>query len=111
MSDHYCHSLVLDPFDNQSLLRASGDVRDFHFVGRIHRSTNGGKSWYLVKDGLDYYGNGPTRQFGELLCYNPDKKEKLLPELILKAFGLVGIARVLEIFGIIGRSHFVCEIL
>ena len=55
MSDHYCHSLVLDPFDNQSLLRASGDVRDFHFVGRIHRSTDGGKSWYLVKDGLDYY--------------------------------------------------------
>ena len=74
MSDHYCHSLALDPFNNQSLLRASGDVRDFCFVGRIHRSTDGGKSWYLVKDGLDYYGNGPTRQFGELICYNPDRK-------------------------------------
>lgn len=74
MSDHYCHSLALDPFNNQSLLRASGDVRDFCFVGRVHRSTDGGKSWYLVKDGLDYYGNGPTRQFGELICYNPDRK-------------------------------------
>ena len=74
MSDHYCHSLALDPFDNQTLLRATGDVRDFRFIGRIHKSTDGGKSWYLVKSGLDYYGNGPTRQFGELICYNPNKK-------------------------------------
>lgn len=74
MSDHYCHSMALDPFDNQSLLRATGDVRDFRFIGRIHKSTDGGKSWYLVKSGLDYYGNGPTRQFGELICYNPNKK-------------------------------------
>lgn len=73
MSDHYCHSLAIDPFDPQSLLRASGDVRNFHFTGRIHRSTDGGKNWRLVKDGLDYYGNGGTRYIGELICYNPDK--------------------------------------
>lgn len=74
MSDHYCHSLAMDPFNNRRLLRASGDVRNFHFTGRIHCSTDGGESWYLVKDGLDYYGNGPTRMYGELIAFNPDKK-------------------------------------
>lgn len=78
MADHYCHSLALDPFDNQSLLRASGDVRDNHFVGRLHRSTDGGKNWYVVKDSLDYYGNGPTRQYGELICYNPQKEGEVM---------------------------------
>ncbi len=72
MTDHYCHSLAIDPFNNKRLLRASGDVRSFRFTGRIHCSTNGGESWYVVKDNLDYYGNGPTRMFGELLCFNPD---------------------------------------
>lgn len=74
MSDHYCHSLAMDPFDNKRLLRASGDVRSFCFTGRIHCSTDGGETWFLVKDGLDYYGNGPTRMFGELIAFNPDKK-------------------------------------
>ena len=77
MSDHYCHSLAIDPFNNKHLLRASGDVRSFHFTGRIHASDDGGESWYLVKDGLDYYGNGPTRMFGELLVFNPDKKNEV----------------------------------
>lgn len=74
MSDHYCHSLAMDPFNPQCLLRAGGDVRDFRYVGRIHRSVDGGKNWQLVKDGLDYYGNGATRIFGELICFNPDKR-------------------------------------
>lgn len=74
MSDHYCHSLAMDPFDNQRLLRASGDVRSFRFTGRIHCSTDGGETWRLVKDGLDYYGNGPTRMFGELIAFNPERK-------------------------------------
>lgn len=74
MSDHYCHSLAIDPYDSQCLLRASGDVRNFRFTGRLHRTEDGGKHWTLVKDGLDYYGNGNTRQFGELICYNPLKK-------------------------------------
>lgn len=74
MSDHYCHSFAMDPFDNRRLLRASGDVRDFRFTGRIHCSTDGGESWQLMKDGLDYYGNGPTRMYGELIAFNPDKK-------------------------------------
>ena len=78
MSDHYCHSLAIDPFDNKRLLRASGDVRSFRFTGRIHRSDDGGESWYLVKDGLDYYGNGPTRMFGELIVFNPDKKGEVV---------------------------------
>lgn len=74
MSDHYCHSFAMDPFDNKRLLRASGDVRNFHFTGRIHCSTDGGESWRLVKDGLDYYGNGPTRMYGELIAFNQDRK-------------------------------------
>lgn len=71
MSDHYCHSLAIDPFDPNVLLRASGDVRSGRFIGRIHRSDNGGESWTLVKDGLDYFGNGPTRMLGELICFHP----------------------------------------
>ena len=78
MSDHYCHSLAMDPFDNKTLLRASGDVRNFLFIGRIHLSTDGGNSWRLVKDGLDYYGNGPTRVFGELVAFNPNKKGEVV---------------------------------
>lgn len=74
MSDHYCHSLAIDPFNNKRLLRASGDVRNFKFTGRIHCSSDGGENWFLVKDSLDYFGNGPTRMFGELIAFNPLKK-------------------------------------
>ncbi len=74
MSDNYCHSLAMDPFDNNVLLRASGDVRNFKFIGRLHRSVDGGESWQLVKDNLDYYGNGPTRTYGELIAFNPDRE-------------------------------------
>lgn len=74
MSDHYCHSLAINPFNSQILLRASGDVRGFQFTGRIHRSVDGGKTWKVVKEGLDFYGNGPTRVYGELIAFNPDKK-------------------------------------
>jgi photosystem II stability/assembly factor-like uncharacterized protein len=77
MSDNYCHSLAMDPYNSKLLLRASGDVRGFKFVGRIHRSVDGGESWNLVADGLDYYGNGSTRMFGELIAFNPLKKGKV----------------------------------
>lgn len=71
MSDSYCHSMAMDPFNHRVLLRASGDVRGFQFTGRIHRSVDGGMTWKLVKEDLDYYGNGPTRVYGELIAYNP----------------------------------------
>lgn len=56
VSDHYCHSLAINPFDSKMLLRASGDVRSFKFTGRIHKSTDGGNHWKLVKDKLDFGG-------------------------------------------------------
>jgi hypothetical protein len=78
MSDHYCHSLAINPFNSKMLLRASGDVRSFKFTGRIHRSVDGGNSWKLVKDKLDYYGNGPIRNYGELIAFNPSKKGEVV---------------------------------
>lgn len=77
VSDHYCHSLAINPFDSKMLLRASGDVRSFKFTGRIHKSTDGGNHWKLVKDKLDFWGNGDTRMLGELIAFDPLQKGRI----------------------------------
>ncbi|MBA3871630.1 MAG: hypothetical protein H0X30_20985 [Anaerolineae bacterium] len=73
---HECHqhdvrSIALSPHDNQLLFRGSGSVRGNKFFGTIHKSVDGGEYWYAVSRDVDFYGNGETRQYGEVLQVDP----------------------------------------
>jgi len=73
---HECHqhdvrSFALSPHDNQLLFRGSGSVRGGNFFGTIHKSVDGGAYWYPVCRDVDFYGNGETRQYGEVIQIDP----------------------------------------
>jgi len=68
---HSVQSLAIDPHAPHRLLRASGEAREGRLFGDIHLSEDGGESWTLVCDAADFYGNGPTRQCGEVLAFDP----------------------------------------
>lgn len=70
---HDVRSLALSPHDSQLLFRASGSVRGHIFFGTIHKSVDGGDSWRAVCSEVDFYGNGETRQYGEVLQVDPHR--------------------------------------
>lgn len=69
--DHSVRSLAISPHNPNQLLRGSGEARDDRVFGTIHKTTNGGENWREVCADVDYYGNGPTRMFGELIEFDP----------------------------------------
>lgn len=68
---HDIRSFTLSPHNSDILFRGSGSVRGGMFFGTIHKSINGAESWYPVCDHVDFYGNGETRQFGEVIQIDP----------------------------------------
>lgn len=69
--EHSVRSLAIHPAAPQILFRASGDVRGGRCFGTIHRSDDAGRSWRPVCHEVDFYGNGPTRMYGEVLAIDP----------------------------------------
>ena len=68
---HSVQSLAIDPHDPRRLLRASGEAREGRIFGDIHLSEDEGETWIPVCDAADFYGNGPTRQCGEVVAFDP----------------------------------------
>ena len=68
---HSVQSIAINPHNPEIIFRCSGDARYGKIFGSIHRSKDGGANWQLVSDKLDYFGNGPTRMFGELIEVDP----------------------------------------
>jgi photosystem II stability/assembly factor-like uncharacterized protein len=71
---HDVRSIAISPHDHQVLFRASGSRRGSDFFGTIHKSTDGGDSWSGVTDCVDFYGNGETRQYGEVVRISPHNR-------------------------------------
>lgn len=68
---HSVQSFAISPHNPDLLLRCSGEARGQRRIGTIHRSDNGGESWYAVCSNVDYYGNGPTRMHAEVIAFDP----------------------------------------
>lgn len=68
---HDVRSFAISPHDHRVLFRCSGSVRGGRFFGTIHKSIDGGDYWYPVCRDVDFYGNGETRQYGEIVQVHP----------------------------------------
>ena len=68
---HFVRSLIMDPKDPDILYRASGELRAHTTWGAIHKTEDGGDTWTLLTDTVDFFGTGPTRMCGELLAVHP----------------------------------------
>lgn len=68
---HDVRSIAISPHDSNMLFRCSGSIRNHHCFGTIHKSVDGGDFWYPVSDEVDFYGNGETRQLGEVIQVDP----------------------------------------
>lgn len=68
---HYVRSIAMHPTADSVLFRCSGDYRNGTMFGSIHKSTNWGESWREVSTQAVFFGNGPTRHYGELIVGDP----------------------------------------
>lgn len=68
---HHVRSIAMDPVNTQVVYRAGGELVGWQHTGYIHRSTDGGQTWQLVCDSVDYFGNGSTRMCGEMIAVDP----------------------------------------
>lgn len=68
---HSVRSLIIDPKNPDILYRASGEFRVQRSWGAIHKTEDGGNTWTLLTDTVDFFGNGPTRMCGEVLAIHP----------------------------------------
>lgn len=75
---HSVQSFAIHPQNPEILLRCSGDARANKIFGDIHKSIDGGKSWYKVNSEINFYGNGPSRMFGEVIVFHPAKPERVV---------------------------------
>lgn len=75
---HMVAGLVPSPHEPGLVLRCSGDARGGRTYGSIHRSTDYGETWTEVSQAVDFYGNGPTRMFGEVCSFDPHRRGRVL---------------------------------
>ncbi|PRY90687.1 WD40/YVTN/BNR-like repeat-containing protein [Mongoliibacter ruber] len=75
---HSVRSIAIDPFDADIMMRASGDLRNGSLFGSIHKSSDGGETWNKVNDEMGFFGNGPSRMFGELIVFDPKTEGNVL---------------------------------
>jgi len=68
---HDIQSFAISPHNPQVLFRCSGSVRGKTFFGTIHKTINGGEVWYPVCHKASFFGNGETRQFGDVIQVSP----------------------------------------
>jgi photosystem II stability/assembly factor-like uncharacterized protein len=62
--------IAIDPTDHDSLYIITGDGFNPE-RGGIFKSTNAGNTWQLLSDQIFSYGNGPMRNWGDLLAIDP----------------------------------------
>ncbi|MBT2289768.1 hypothetical protein J7E73_11585 [Paenibacillus albidus] len=68
---HQVQSFAVSPHDPEIMFRCSGEVRNRTFYGSVHKSADGGQSWREVCGSMGFYGNGPTRMYGEVIAVDP----------------------------------------
>lgn len=68
---HQVQSFAISRHHPEVMFRCSGEVRSRIFYGAVHKSADGGNSWYEVCKGMGFYGNGPTRMYGEVIAVDP----------------------------------------
>jgi len=68
---HQVRSFVVSKQNPNVMFRCSGSLNDWHVYGDIMKSKDGGKSWYLVNDMANFFGNGSERHHGELIDVSP----------------------------------------
>jgi photosystem II stability/assembly factor-like uncharacterized protein len=68
---HSVRSIAISSYNSKVLFRCSGEARGNKLFGSIHKTLDGGEHWYEVCNQVDYYGNGPTRMYGEVIQVDP----------------------------------------
>lgn len=68
---HQVRSFAISKHNPNVLFRCSGSLNDWHVYGDIMKSKDGGKSWYVVNDSANFFGNGGERHNGELIDVSP----------------------------------------
>jgi len=68
---HDIQSFTISPHNPDVLFRCSGSVRGGQFFGTIHKTISAGEYWYPVCTKADFYGNGETRQYGDVIQVSP----------------------------------------
>ena len=74
MSEGYHHNVetfAISTKNPEVLFRGSGEARGHKMVSAVHKSSDGGKTWKLVTDKPDFFGNGDTRFYGEKIAISP----------------------------------------
>ena len=74
-------SVAIHPRDLNIILCATGLVgTDGKLESGLWRSADGGKTWRLVTQAIDFDGRGPTRFCGEVVAFDPNR-----PEIVMAA--------------------------
>lgn len=73
--EHQVQSFAISRQRPEVLFRCSGEVRSRKFYGSIHKSSDGGLSWREVCADMGFYGNGPTRMYGEVIAVDPHQSD------------------------------------
>ena len=75
---HYVRSIALHPHDSNIVFRCSGDNRNNKFYGSVHKSDDGGNTWREVLNEIRLWGNGHTRQYGEIIRFDKNDPHRLV---------------------------------
>ncbi|ASA19673.1 hypothetical protein B9T62_01880 [Paenibacillus donghaensis] len=71
---HQVQSFAVSPHQPEVLFRCSGEARGGEICGAVHQSVDGGNRWREVCSGMGFYGNGPTRMYGEVIAVDPHRR-------------------------------------
>lgn len=75
---HDIQAFAISPHDPRILFRCSGSVRGGTFFGAIHKTIDGGDTWRLVSSEVDFYGNGETRSYGDVIQVDPHHPDRVV---------------------------------
>lgn len=70
-ADSFVRSIAVHPKNPEVLLAGVGKVENGKALGGLYRSEDGGATWKLVCDAIDFDGQGPSVFLGEVLSFNP----------------------------------------
>jgi photosystem II stability/assembly factor-like uncharacterized protein len=73
--NHNTESVCISSHNPDIMFRASGEARNHTIAGEIHKSTDGGETWYSVTESVDFFGNGPNRMLDERIAVDPFNPE------------------------------------
>lgn len=77
-AQHGCRSVCLDTVVPTTIYRCCGNMMNQQHFGYIFRSDDLGENWTLLTTELDYYGNGPVRNGGEMLAIDPHNHKHIV---------------------------------